>query len=63
MYQIIKCDLLNLINECYNKKKIINIFKYILKNNIPHTINDNGVFFNIDLLDNNHLINITNILD
>ena len=47
------------INKINNHNDIIN---YIKKNDIKHTLNDNGFFVNISYLDDNSIIYIHNIL-
>ncbi len=50
------------IRQIKNKKCYIDIFRIIRNDNIEHTINSNGVFFNLTPLPQNTLDDIDNTL-
>ena len=54
--------LLNKINEFKNKKRDYKIFNLICTNNINYSNNDNGVFFDLNQLDDKILKKIEHIL-
>ena len=47
----------------HKKKYYIQLFNIINKNNIKYTKNLNGIFFNLNNVDNNILVEIDNFLD
>ena len=57
----------HLIDKIYelnkNDKKLIDIFKLIHTNKIIYDFNTNGVYFSIDLLNDELLMDISNILN
>jgi len=57
-----KQKIIDRINTLNNKRCNIKIFKIIYLNKINYSSNDNGVFFNINNLDDTQLLNIHNIL-
>lgn len=59
------CDkklLLSKINEYKNKRRDAKIFSLICKNNINYSNNDNGVFFDLNQLNDEILNKIENII-
>jgi hypothetical protein len=54
--------LLNKINEYKNKRRDTKIFNLICKNNINYSNNDNGIFFDLNQLNDDILIKIENII-
>ena len=54
--------ILHRINELNNKKCNMKIFDIIHKNDIKYSQNNNGVFFNLNQLNDECLINIDNLL-
>lgn len=46
------------IQNLKNKKIYIKLFKYIKSNDIKYTINSNGVFFNLNQMDDIYLDNL-----
>jgi len=56
-------QILNDINILqFNNEKSIEIFKFIYKNKINHTINGNNIYFDLSILSQNQLFEINNIL-
>jgi hypothetical protein len=58
-----KKKIINKIQNIKNKKNYINLFKLILKLNIPYSLNNNGVFFNINKINNEDLNKIIKLID
>lgn len=58
-YQI----LTNINNLIYNSKLSIEIFKYIVKNKIIYSINNNNIYFELSILSLSQLNDIINILN
>ena len=46
-----KKDLIRRIGLIKKKKVYIEIFRVIVDNNIPYTLNGNGIFFNLSAID------------
>ena len=46
------------IQNLKNKKLYIKLFKYIISNDIKYSINSNGVFFNLNQMDDIYLDNL-----
>ena len=46
-----KKDLIRRIGLIKKKKVYIEIFRVIVDNNIPYTLNGNGVYFNLSVID------------
>lgn len=58
-----KKKIINKIQNIKNKKNYINLFKLILKLNIPYSLNNNGVFFNINKINTQDLNKIIKLID
>lgn len=58
-----KKNLLSKINDTKNKKRDHKIFSLICTNNINFSNNDNGVFFDLNQLDDSILFKIENIIN
>jgi len=58
-----KKKIINKIQNIKNKKNYINLFKLILKLNIPYSLNNNGIFFNINKINNQDLNKIIKLID
>ncbi len=58
-----KKKIINKIQNIKNKKNYINLFKLILKLNIPYSFNNNGIFFNINKIESNDLNKIIKLID
>ena len=58
-----KKKIINKIQNIKNKKNYINLFKLIIKLNIPYSLNNNGVFFNINKISNQNLNKIIKLID
>jgi hypothetical protein len=54
--------IVRLIDQIKNKKFLIELYKIILKENIIHTRNNNGVFINLNAIENDKLEIIKNYL-
>ena len=57
-----KKKLLNRINDLKNKKCNMKIFKIIYTDNVDYSKNNNGVFFNLNQLNDESLSKIDNII-
>ena len=53
---------LTINNSNIDKKIITNIITYIKSNNIEYTENNNGIFINLSILNDQHIHNIYNIV-
>lgn len=58
-----KKKIINKIQNIKNKKNYINLFKLIVKLKIPYSLNNNGVFFNINKINTTDLNKIIKLLD
>jgi len=58
-----KKKIINKIQNIKNKKNYINLFKLIIKLNISYSLNKNGIFFNLNKIDNKDLNKIINLID
>ena len=58
-----KKKIINKISNIKNKKNYINLFKLILKLNIPYSLNNNGIFFNINKVNTQDLNKIIKLID
>jgi hypothetical protein len=58
-----KKKIINKIQNIKNKKNYINLFKLILKLNIPYSFNNNGIFFNLNKIESNDLNKIIKLID
>jgi hypothetical protein len=58
-----KKKIINKIQNIKNKKNYINLFKLIIKLNIPYSLNNNGIFFNINKINSKDLNKITKLID
>ena len=58
-------DLTALRNNIEKMEKIhqLNVFKILKKSDIDFTENSNGIFFNMTMLENNHIIEIISYMD
>ena len=50
-----KKKIINKIQNIKNKKNYMNLFKLIIKLNIPYSFNNNGIFFNINKINSKDL--------
>ena len=57
-----KKDLIRRIGLIKKKKVYIEIFRVIVDNNIPYTINNNGIFFNLSFIDDDIIAQIAQIV-
>jgi hypothetical protein len=57
-----KKNIVDRINNLNSRRCNLKIFKIIYNNKINYSKNDNGIFFNINNLNNNQLSEINNIL-
>ena len=57
-----KKDLIRRIGLIKKKKVYIEIFRMIVDNNIPYTLNGNGVFFNLSVIDDDIIAQIAQIV-
>jgi|TARA_Y200000002_G_C22685161_1_gene665683 hypothetical protein len=58
-----KKKIINKIQNIKNKKNYINLFKLIIKLNISYSLNKNGIFFNLNKIDNKDLNKIIDLID
>lgn len=58
-----KKKIINKIQNIKNKKNYINLFKLIIKLNISYSLNKNGIFFNLNKIDNKDLNKIVDLID
>ena len=58
-----KKKIINKIQNIKNKKNYINLFKLIVKLNIPYSFNNNGIFFNINKINSKNLNKIVKLID
>ena len=58
-----KKKIINKIQNIKNKKNYINLFKLIVKLNIPYSFNNNGIFFNINKINFKNLKKIVKLID
>ena len=58
----IKKKIVDKIKKINDKKIYKKIFKIIIKNDISYTINNNGIFFNINKLSDEHISLINNLI-
>lgn len=58
-----KKKIINRIQNIKNKKNYISLFKLILKLKIPYSVNNNGIFFNINQIQSNNLNKIIQLID
>ena len=57
-----KAILIQRLRNLENKKCYIKLFRMIIQHNIKYTKNQNGIFFNIDLVDNNTLTEMDKLI-
>ena len=58
-----KKKIINKIQNIKNKKNYMNLFKLIIKLNIPYSFNNNGIFFNINKINSKDLNKIIKLID
>ena len=58
-----KKKIINKIQNIKNKKNYINLFKLVIKLNIPYSFNNNGIFFNINKINSKDLNKIIKLID
>ena len=51
------------IKSLNNKQSYIKLFKMLIENNIEYSSNNNGVFFNVNLLTNDLFYKISNFVE
>ena len=59
----IKSELTEKINSCLDKKKLLKIFSYIEFNKLKYSINENGIFINISILDNIYIFDLLKLVN
>jgi hypothetical protein len=65
VYLYMTTELITLRDSIEKMEKIhqMHVFKILKKSNIEYTENSNGIFFNITMLENNHIKEIVSYMD